>query len=371
MSAKISLQVEKEALMVLDRLVLRIKKNSGVGICRIIFTLVLGSFCSAVVSNEYSHAQTIQQIDSQQIDGDKGELAPTSPPEVFDDSRMNAKLIAGIQRLKKAKKVVKTEELLKQLSRRKCSESISLATYGKPLSDTELFKRCRKSVLMLGQNYKCGFCPRWHANVASGFVISKDGLAVTNYHVVASWKGKKPPKKSKGKEGQVPKPKFETPKGLGSVAAMTFDGKVYPVVEVLAASKEDDLAIIRLEGKGLTPLPLSYRSEVGQKVIAITHPKNQYFSFSTGVVTRHFRERKPRQRPVNRMSISADYAGGSSGGPIINNFGEVVGVVIYTREIFSDQRQKKGLQMVLKGCAPVSSIMKLLGAKTKQENSKS
>jgi len=172
-----------------------------------IFLLPL--FCLQNLDAQDVSKDGIGKSDSLQDGAPGSELAPSSPPLVFDDAQMNAKLIAGIQRLKKAKKVAKTEELLKQLSRKKCSHSVQLATVGKPLSNTELFKRCRKSVLMLGQDYKCGFCPRWHANVASGFVISEDGIAVTNYHVVASWSGKKKkkPKVPGQKEPETPKPK--------------------------------------------------------------------------------------------------------------------------------------------------------------------
>ena len=65
------------------------------------------------------------------------------------------------------------------------------------------------------------------------------------------------------------------------------------------------------------------------------------------------------------MSITADFARGSSGGPVINPAGEVVGMVAFTNSIHygSDEAGESGpLQMVVKSCVPVAAIRRLLGA---------
>ena len=83
---------------------------------------------------------------------------------------------------------------------------------------------------MIGRIYKCDKCTKWHVGSASAFAITSDGVIATNYHVIED------------KDG-------------ATLGAMDLSGKTYPVTEVLAASKADDVAILRLKGARLTPLP--------------------------------------------------------------------------------------------------------------------
>ena len=63
-----------------------------------------------------------------------------------------------------------------------------------------------------------------------------------------------------------------------------------------------------------------------------------------------------------RMAITADYAKGSSGAPVLNSEGEVVGMVSATNSIYytREKGQNQNLQMVVKLCIPVAAISKLL-----------
>ena len=67
------------------------------------------------------------------------------------------------------------------------------------------------------------------------------------------------------------------------------------------------------------------------------------------------------------MSITADYAKGSSGGPVVDDAGHVVGMVSTTESIYygsraNDPKDPKGpLQMVVKNCVPVEAIRHLAG----------
>ena len=68
------------------------------------------------------------------------------------------------------------------------------------------------------------------------------------------------------------------------------------------------------------------------------------------------------------MFITADFAKGSSGSPILNNRGEIIGMVAATESIYytETQEEQKNLQMVFKNCVPSHSIRNLL--KPSEEN---
>ena len=192
-------------------------------------------------------------------------------------------------------------------------------------------------MLVIARLYLCGRCDNIHANCATGFVVSEDGLAVTNHHVM------------------------QTDNAITFVA-MTRDGTVHPVIEVLASNEADDITLLRLGGEGFTPLPLARDATVGERVHAITHPNRQFYYYSSGEIARFYLKPTSRgQAPVRRLGITADYAQGSSGGPILNDRGQVVGVVSATRSLYANGTGEgdRNLQMVLHECVPYESILDL------------
>ena len=211
------------------------------------------------------------------------------------------------------------------------------------LNTASVYERSKDAVLCFGNVFKCGKCSKWHSNIAGGFIISEDGLAVTNYHVMDNAKA-------------------------GAFGAMTIEGKLFPVKEIVASSKADDLAIVRLEGKGFKALPIAEGDAVGAEVTVISHPEGRFYSVSKGIIARYFKKPVPhgpsrgRGPGAPRMAITADYAKGSSGSPVLNDNGAVVGVVSTTKSIYYSKEDgiKRNLQMVVKSCIPSGSILKLL-----------
>jgi S1-C subfamily serine protease len=196
-------------------------------------------------------------------------------------------------------------------------------------------------VLVIAGIFKCDKCTRWHAKPASAFVLTSGGAIVTNYHVLQ-------------------KENNET------FLAMTHDGKVYPVKEVLAADKADDLAIVQLElpeGVKLAPLPLAPDAPVGSPVTLISHPDRRFYSLTTGIISRYHTVQKNNQS-VPMVSITADYARGSSGAPVLSDRGAVVGIVASTHSVYytNENGKQENLQMVFKQCIPAASLMKLIEA---------
>ncbi|QDO95514.1 trypsin-like peptidase domain-containing protein [Formosa sediminum] len=200
----------------------------------------------------------------------------------------------------------------------------------------EMYYHLQKSTLYIGSSYLCDQCPNVHLSAASGFVIHEDGVVVTNYHVIS------------------PKDTIE----YDGLFAVDYDGNVYVVTEILSASKANDLAILKVEtnGKKLTALPLADQELVGEDVYMMGHPFKNTFFMTKGIISRKFVNSKS-SKP--RISITADFGIGASGGPVVNDSGQVVGVVSATRSYYTEGANRKGdLQLLLKIVIPVSELNK-------------
>jgi S1-C subfamily serine protease len=252
-----------------------------------------------------------------------------------EDSRMLGSLTRGLEKLLKEGKAPKMKALVGQLGRKRHPLSLPAAPE-KTLSPVTLYRQCKKSVLVLGSLYKCSKCTRSHASVSTGFAITESGVIATAYHVVN-------------------KPDHAI------LGAMTEEGRIYPVAQVLAASKSDDIAILKLDGSGFSPLSLSPDNPVGTPVTVISHPAKRFYTFAEGIISRYsMAKRYGSKVPV--MAITSDFARGSSGGPVFNDRGGVVGMVARTYSIYTRKKgqKKRNLQMVVKYCVPAKSILNLL-----------
>lgn len=132
----------------------------------------------------------------------------------------------------------------------------------------------------------------------TGFFISRDGLAVSNYHVF---------------EG--------TSQGLEVI--QTIENRQFKIAEVLDTSKEYDYIIFKVEISDYhiaNPIPIvSHAPQIGDDVFAIGNPKGLASTLSKGIVS-SFRD------DDRRIQTTAEITHGSSGGPLMNMNGEVVGI---------------------------------------------
>lgn len=210
-------------------------------------------------------------------------------------------------------------------------------------ADASPAARAEAATLILSRVFYCEDCEKFESSDASGFVISPDGLAVTNYHVLDAG-----PRDGDDRTGFV---------------AVTRTGEALPIIEVLAADRSADVALVRLglaEGRTLPFLPLAEAGRVGEDVHCVSHPAGRYFTYSRGVVTRrHLTRRAGRWTP--RLTVTADYARGSSGAAMVNAAGEIVGLVTTTDSVYYTERggRQRDLQMVFRDCVPVESLRAL------------
>ncbi|MGB6220367.1 ThuA domain-containing protein [Haloferula sp.] len=198
------------------------------------------------------------------------------------------------------------------------------------------------AVFLIGAVYKCDKCDKWHiSGIATAWCLSADGLMVTNHHVLE--------------------------KAKGTVMGVTDRrGKAWPITEVVAADPAQDIAIFRVDGEGFSPLPLGKPADVGTPVRVISHPARMFYTQTFGEVARYHVGAHKKKKIINMM-ITADYAKGSSGGPVLNPDNEVVGIVSSTKPIYYSTEKGKPtgpLQMVVKNCMPVSAIHKMFKKET-------
>jgi len=219
--------------------------------------------------------------------------------------------------------------------------------YKRLLSAEKIAILAKESTLIVGDAYLCGSCSNTHVNAASGYTIDESGIVVTNHHVMAAYA-----------EGKVKKL---------SLQVMTVDGRVYPVTEILSCSKERDLAIIKVDTKGdkLKALPLGHDAPLGSDVYVMSNPNRMLFYFSKGIVARNYLKKSDNGDTASfpEMEITADYAAGSSGAPVLDNKGNLVGTVSTTSSIYYHPNEQKDLQMVVKGTKPVILLKELLNFK--------
>jgi serine protease Do len=204
---------------------------------------------------------------------------------------------------------------------------------------TELYAACRKSVVMVGKIVKCEKCDGWHTSIATGFVIGREGIIVTNQHVIA---------------------KDEQTK---AIAVQTWDGRLFPVEEVLAVNKVNDLAVLKVDADNLAPLPIAAHAPVGTRIFVIGHADKHLYTMTDGIVSGQFLQRDGKGGPKHReMTVTADFAKGSSGAPVLDRTGAVVGIVRSTTSVFADQQKdiETNVQMIWKNCVPSSSLLELL-----------
>lgn len=143
-----------------------------------------------------------------------------------------------------------------------------------------------------------------NASSGSGFIVTKDGYIVTNYHVIEN----------------------------GETVSVTLnDGTSFPA-QIIGGDKDYDIAVIKVDPgeTELKPVTLGTSSslKVGDDVLTIGNPLGELtFSMSEGIISCLNREINLDGTPFNMIQISTAVNSGNSGGPLFNIYGEVVGIV--------------------------------------------
>src|SRR5262245_53513457 len=183
--------------------------------------------------------------------------------------------------------------LLQQPRPQTCSLKLTPPSV-RPLASDELFRATEMGVAVVGRIARVAGKPRL-TPTASGFFLTDSGALATCWHVV------------------------NLPKLIG-LTVMTRDGRVCPVRQILAVHTNLDLAILQVEGAGFTPLPIASDIQQGAPIWVLSHPFPAYYMFTSGILSGYYTLEDPKAQ-VTMFFTTAEFANGSSGGPVLNEAG--------------------------------------------------
>jgi S1-C subfamily serine protease len=145
--------------------------------------------------------------------------------------------------------------------------------------------------------------------IGTGFVVDKAGMVATNLHVVA---------------------------GESTIKVKMYDGSQYQVMQIAGVDPDRDLALLKIQpAKALQTLKLGDSDAVsaGDQIVTIGNPLGLDYTVTSGLISsvrpvcsREDIAARRCQQEFTVLQISAAISPGSSGGPLFNQFGEVVGV---------------------------------------------
>lgn len=167
-------------------------------------------------------------------------------------------------------------------------------TASEPLSLQEIYQTVSPGVVAVSADGT--------QSIGSGVVISEDGYIVTSYHVVD---------------------------GGTSVEVQLLDGDTYRA-GVVASDEVSDLALLKVDATGLTPVEFGDSDEVqvGDAVVAIGNPLGIELSgtMTNGIISAINRNLDLNGSKMTLLQTNAALNNGNSGGPLINSYGQVIGI---------------------------------------------
>ena len=255
-------------------------------------------------------------------------------------------LVSRVQKLAAESRLISAEVFLSQLDHPVATRIELAPPASTALRGREIAKRAAAAHLRVGWVYQCTKCNRWHTSLAGGYAIAPD-VVVTARHVVA------PP--------AAMKPASAFPVVVrGETEVMNIDA-------VIVANETADTAILRVSANDLTPLALSHDVQVGDTAYCFSDPRDVLGHFSSGLVNRLHSPTSQSSPLLQRMDVSADWAPGSSGSAILDEYGNVIGHVARIRPLFGTTRTAEPAAksaaptlMTLNEAVPADVVLSLL-----------
>ena len=164
------------------------------------------------------------------------------------------------------------------------------------LSLQEIYKKCIGSVVSITASAQSG------KSSGTGIVLSADGYLITNHHVIEN--------------AQV-------------IAVQTSDDRQFQA-SIIGSDEASDLAVLKVDATDLQPAEFgdSGKLAVGDRVVAIGDPLGAQLrgTMTSGIVSAINRDLEVNDRTMTLIQTDAALNNGNSGGPLINCYGQVIGI---------------------------------------------
>lgn len=206
------------------------------------------------------------------------------------------------------------------------NENVQISTThtGKILSAKDIYDSCLPGVVRVITEHERS------NSIGSGFIVESSGYILTNYHVIDQ--------------------------GLKIEVSMLSDLTFSYDAQVVGYDQEFDIAVLKIDARNLPVLPLgdSDLLSVGDMVYAIGNPMGYLTgSMSDGIVSAIDRESVEDTSAMAMIQTTAPLNGGNSGGPLLNDKGQVVGMVSAKITGIEDEKVIEGLGLAL----PISDML--------------
>ncbi len=166
------------------------------------------------------------------------------------------------------------------------------------LSYSQLYEKCIDSIVGIQALYDGLDGYGW----GSGVIFSADGYIITNSHVISE---------------------------ADRAVVVLSDGSEYEA-RLVGEDTQSDIAVLKIEARGLTPAQFGISSElaIGDDVVAIGNPLGMEFSgtMTNGIISAIDRDMDYNGATMTLLQTNAAINEGNSGGPLINMYGQVIGI---------------------------------------------
>ena len=170
---------------------------------------------------------------------------------------------------------------------------IFAATQQPELSTEKIFNEHVDSIVVIGAMDKK------QSRSGSGFIVDQDGLIVTNAHLTV---------------------------GAKKIVVKLHKSAIYHQARLVTIDRGKDIAILKIDVPNLKPVKLgnSNKVQIGERVVSIGNPLGLESTISDGLISSW----RTVKGGLKVLQISVPLSQGSSGGPLFNLQGEVIGVTM-------------------------------------------
>lgn len=286
-----------------------------------------------------------------------------SAEAAVDDELLLHRIESHCEQLRKGDRLRGLGALREGADGRRCAfdpGSSSTAEFALP----DLRERLLQSVCIVGQYFRCTECDGWHASASTGFAVAADGLVATCFHLLEE------------DPVDLPEGRDEQPEPFLFVA--DWKGRVFPVDEVAAADSGSDVMLVRCGARDLVPLPLRPGVRTGETVTCLSNPDHWFAVMTQGIVARRYLVRggapgsaisvpvpmhsgEPTGPTREFLQVTCDFAGGSSGAPLVDAAANVLGIAQSTSTLSAllPGQDFGDVQMVARTAVPVEALLRL------------